>query len=305
MNCSLPLISLLSVTFSLSSVSAHADLTRLENIQVTSTVSADKIKRLQLDLNYLKSLQFNHADPEMISLMELQSATPESLLGWMEDRVHFIIDESLDLPSSVYASSGYYFYANPGVFPLLETPTQQASEQSIDADAKSTGKVMTVMSNVGGTIYLSGKASGQLLMLNIPGIGLAEVRSPRVGILKVGPGLFAKIFADPSLSPDSKPYITMRLATLFHEARHSDGNGESLSFLHAACPSGTYAGYLACDRNLNGPYQIQTKFINSLISACTDCTAGDLQAMRVLAADTASRQIAVSPDPNANDPISV
>jgi len=291
----LPMISkAIAVTSLLGTFAQSQASTKIENIQVSQDVPQNQVTRLQQDITLLKSMNFSQPDPELLSLMEIKDSSPGTLLAWMQARIHFIIDENFDLTKNIVIAKSSYNYPN-SIIPTMETPPKNPT----DGDTQS-GPVVTVMLNIGGAVYLMGKEQGSLLEMKIPGVGKEKMTSPRVGVLKVGQGLFAQLFKDPSLKPDSKPYVALRLATLFHEARHSDGNGASLGFLHAVCATGTYAGYSACDRNLNGPYQVETAFLKSMIQSCTDCSEGDKNAMLALAADAASRQIKFTADPNSD-----
>jgi hypothetical protein len=259
-------------------------------IPSVSSVPVDQSNRIEQDIQAMKKMSFAQSDPELLKLMELTDATPnltpDTLLNWMEARVHFFVDENFDLKTAVSLAQKNYAFPNPGVFPDETSP-----DETSDEDVSSGGDTIQVMTNIGAGIYESSKTLKDLVQINLPGIAVVPVTSPRIGLVRLGSGLFSQLYDDPSLSIDSKPYIAYRLSVLFHEARHSDGNGKSLGFFHAICPSGTFAGKAACDRNLNGPYQIQAKFLLSLISSCTDCSDGDTQAMQLIEADSASRQI--------------
>jgi hypothetical protein len=230
---------------------------KIENILVSSAVPDNQMSRIQADIDYLKTLDFSKADPDLLSLMGITTATPDTLLAWLETRVHYLVDENLNTDTAMApVANSTFVFPNPGILPVIEeapsTPATSTSTSTSNSTTNSTHEsdVVTVMLNIGGGIYLEGKFENKLMGLAIPGFGTIEVTSPRAGIIQVGAGMFAQLLPDDSLTPDSKPYITLRLSTLFHEAHHSDGNGTSLGFVHAICPSGTYAGYYACDRNL-------------------------------------------------------
>lgn len=289
--------SLILVGLSLQNARAQ---TQIETIAVSDAVAANQVGRLQSDFDYLKTLSILTPDPELLKLMQITDASPDTLLNWMEARVHYLVDENIDVKARIGGLQMNYPYENPGILPTLETPTKTPGNAFFDTFIASTPvakapEIFTVMTNIGFGLYYGGKLNQVLLSLNISGVGTIHLTSPRVGIVKVGKGLFAQMFEDSSIQPDAKPYIAMRLGTLFHEARHSDGNGKTLGFSHATCASGDFTGYAACDRNLNGPYQIQAKFVKTLITNCPNCTLGDTHSMQTLVADAASRQILVTP----------
>jgi hypothetical protein len=68
-----------------------------------------------------------------------------------------------------------------------------------------------------------------------------------------------------------------RLATLFHEARHSDGRGRYATFPHIQCPRGhELQGYPACDDIANGAYAVGVAVDELLVANCHTCTANEL-----------------------------
>lgn len=87
-----------------------------------------------------------------------------------------------------------------------------------------------------------------------------------------------------------------RMAVFFHEARHSDGNGKSLGFFHAVCPSGhDFQGSYACDRNLNGPYSIGAQMMKEFIKNCDECSVSEKEQMRLRYLDSMNRVLDNTP----------
>lgn len=83
-----------------------------------------------------------------------------------------------------------------------------------------------------------------------------DITSPRSGLVLLNP----EIFNFGELSENGNLSI---IATLFHEARHSDGNqhSNSLAFSHIKCPEylELYSGRYACDNVANGAYAVEAK----------------------------------------------
>ena len=148
-----------------------------------------------------------------------------------------------------------------------------------------------VMQNLGAALYILGKEHSTLIGFKVPDGDIVAVRSPRTGIIQIGEGLFQN--HDPSSKNlDSMSNRLFRLATFFHEAHHSDGNGESLTFEHALCPAGhLYAGYHACDRNLNGPYTIGATVMRMFANNCSECSVKQTEEMQLDSLDSFSRII--------------
>jgi hypothetical protein len=285
------------------SLTALAAVQQIDNIKIASSVPQDQAAQLIKDIQTLKTMTFSKPDPNMLTLMEIPDANASTLVSWMESRVNFIVDENFALDDTNITTSKQSFnYPNPNATPSIETPAPvQVPVPSPSQSPDASNQVQVLMLNIGAAIYYSGKEDSSLYDVQIPGVGTEAATSPRIGIIKIRSGMFNGLFTgdigkDPSTFINTMPYLALRLSTLIHEARHSDGNGTSLGFFHALCPSGIYANMNACDRNLNGPYQIETTFLNSFAQSCTTCSAGDTAAIQVIAADAASRQIVSTND---------
>jgi len=244
------------------------------------------------DLRRLDKMSLS-ASSEMLRIYGLKDGEGASLSSWLSERVQWVLSEDFNLEKSLRPSPATLFFRfpNPGIIPDIETPTKTAEPG---------GEVKTVMSNLGGALYLGGKQAGLLINVAIEGkVGGLDIRSPRTGLLKVGEGLFFKGGKLAKASPDFLSHY--RLSTLVHEARHSDGNGKSLGFLHATCPEGhDLAGYPACDRNLNGPYMVGALFSQAMAKDCDDCSEVDKELYQLVTADSFNRVIREYPDPNAD-----
>jgi hypothetical protein len=272
---------------------AHAG-TSIESIRVASTVPAAQSAQIASDLGFLRSYPLTQYDPPLLALMGIKDAATPTLLAWLEERVHYLVPEdypldgtTLDIVKQTYA------YPEPGILPVLENPTQSVDGVTPNPNvaADSHVVVVMVMANLSAAFYYDGKRARSLVATKIPGVGRVQVTSPRVGILKVGSGLLTTQFPGFTLDPKSVSAWAFRTAILFHEARHSDGHGPTMGFLHAICPSGDYAGYSACDRNLNGPYSIQASYTRTISDSCAGCTSSDQQILRTLILDADSRVI--------------
>jgi hypothetical protein len=88
----------------------------------------------------------------------------------------------------------------------------------------------------------------------------------------------------------------MRAETLFHEARHSDGHGKTLGFLHAKCPSyHDYAGLPACDLSTNGPYTIGALMFKYIMDSTADkSTEKTKKIQQLIYLDIANRTLSTS-----------
>jgi hypothetical protein len=155
--------------------------------------------------------------------------------------------------------------------------------------------------NIGTSVYLEGKYDRVPVGINIPAVGNIAVNSPRVGLIKLGEG-YSRTLAqsyytnpevfgsDPINNLDSEGNKIDRLSTLFHEARHSDGSGKHLGFVHANCPAGhDLAGLPACDDSNNGPYAVGAMALKVLYIQCSTCSTLEKTRLKVSILDSFSR----------------
>ncbi|MDZ4677188.1 MAG: hypothetical protein SGI74_06720, partial [Oligoflexia bacterium] len=197
-----------------------------------------------------------------------------------------------------------YSYENPDLFPDIDSEADTLSEvtlaplavpQENPIIAESNG--MVVASNVGTAIYLTGKQRRALIGYSFKTANNAVVlpiTTPRAGLMMIGRGLF--MIKINQTNPKSLADTILRTSVLLHEARHSDGNGKSLGFGHALCPQGhSYFGQgYACDRNINGPYNVEAAYLKQTRSDCVlnkTCTAEEAEGLALMAEDAYSRVI--------------
>lgn len=257
---------------------------RFRDIRFDGSVPSEQRKLLSSDLAALISYPVQD-DAESRRVMGLQQLSGESLMTWLEDRVQYVLGESYEIERNIVSTGRGYVYENPGEEPVIENPAR---------GPVSGGTVKTIMTNVGTAVYFAGRQSGMLLGFQTDGWDVVNMTSPRVGVIQVGEGLFlpGKVLKDPTSQASS----ISRLGTLFHEARHSDGHGKTLGFLHAVCPQGhDYEGYVACDRNLNGPYTVGAHVLRAIAVACTGCTDEQNEILKLRYLDSYGRVIHRTP----------
>jgi hypothetical protein len=256
------------------------------SVKVAADVPKEQYQLLEQDLHALLQEGLPAADAEMLRVLRITDASGSSLAAWLGDRIHYLVGEEFQISAeTLKILESHYNYPNATLLPVVERPSQVPGAAG--------SKMRTVMLNMTAAFYLAGKTQGSLLGAKINGIGVIPVTSPRVGILKIGEGLFSapgKYMQ--SFTPDSLARRNYRLATLFHEARHSDGNGKSMGFLHTICPEGhEFAGYSACDRNLNGPYTVGGLVGRATVESCKDCSPAEKDALKLATLDSFSRVI--------------
>lgn len=240
-------------------------------IKFDSSVPDNQKQLLIGDLQTIDSLTFSDVTQDDLNKIGLASLSADSLTQFLLARVKYIVGEGYDSSKQkIVVSNNFYYY-----------PTKWASTDAFF------DRVVTVMSNTGGAVYLSGKENNTLYSLKVDGDEVL-VNSPRVGVIKIGAGLFSNSRSK-SFPSDSLATRLIRLGTLFHESRHSDGNGSNAAFPHAQCTSGDFSGHYACEANLNGPYNLEAMLLNHFYRSCYGCSESELSAIQVSAADAASR----------------
>ncbi len=268
-------------------------------MSVDSGVPSDQARIIQQDQEYLRQLNFpnDSISAEARYLMGIQGQlSSKSLQSWLDERVSVVVSEGLDLRKSILVAPGTVTYPEAKIFPDREARVPVPADSGPAPTPKPGNSIRTeshpviVMANMGAAVYMMGKQSEQLLGLRLSDNSTMGIVSPHHGFIQIGEGLFMERMRVNPESAEMPANRIARLAVFFHEARHSDGHGKSLSFGHAYCPAGhAYAGYPACDRNLNGPYTVGAKMLKAMGHACTDCSVKDKTALSLMQADSMSR----------------
>ncbi len=284
----------------LASLLAASPLTNASDIIVSKGVKPKLREFIEKDLNVLENMKFTGTtSPEDLKIIGLDTLNAQSASAWLSERVNYVIEENafsvlkLLVKKVITVERTGVTFPNPDAIPygLNSTNNSLLNEQ----------EVFTIMSNIGAGIYLAGKQEGKVYGMKISR-GLlkksikAVVESPRVGIIQVGEGLFMREFSITKDNPSSMANSINRLATFFHEARHSDGNGVGLGFTHSLCPANhNFAGEAACDDNLNGPYTVGAIFMTEMLKSCGDkCNESEKEALRAQIFDSYYRVMKVN-----------
>ena len=285
--------------------SAHAlgRAQSLGTIQAENAVPKGQLALLSQDFEWLGTLQDLPPTQEFREVLGLESAAPASLSTWLSSRVRYVVAEDfkpslLNIRPYIFKKFDFpmtempdlEFPRNAENIPLIDPNTLPEGTPEGADEPEAGGKV--VMANLGSALYLGGKMSNVLLGVNLRGIGRIPVTSPRVGIIQIGEGLFHDGLFGKEIPNDSPIRRTFRMSTFFHEARHSDGNGKTLGFMHALCPRGhDYENSNACDRNINGPYTVGALMDEHIARACTECSEVEREAIRLFGLESRSRII--------------
>lgn len=257
-------------------------------IRYGSGVPMHQQQRLDQDLVILDSLKLKDSTGEMKRLFELNEVSSESVKKWLSERVRVIVDEKFQINETTVKMLGVGV-TYPGV---SATTNSMGPHDEKDETSDEPAGPQVVMSNLGGGLYMFGKSLSVFLGVDVAGVGVLEVKSPRLGLLQVGSGLFSTISSRMDKSAvENRLHSLFRLGTLLHEARHSDGSGKSLAFAHVLCPIGhDFVGVPACDTPSNGPYRLEALFLAAAKAACgEECSVKDKEIMDLLILDSESR----------------
>lgn len=314
------LTSIMSACFS-------AEVQAAVEIKYSAGVSEKHRQLLSVDLARIGTIRFSDSTGEVRRILKLPDMNGPSLEAWLQQRAQYIIDEKHPLNGlTLFALAAMEYPAAPvegpssfstptrknfsGVDGVLQVSSQEGSggggspstqssaeppnEQS-EEQVEESGPTI-VMGNIGAALYMAGRANKILVGFSMMGQGLVPIQSPRVGLFQVGRGMFMPLSSRwaPEVIEDFV-HSMFRIDTLFHEARHSDGNvrggPQQLGFAHEVCPDGhEFAGFPACDLPSNGPYRIGSLILKAAIEGCgPNCTTRDTEILTLLYADSMSR----------------
>lgn len=247
-------------------------------IYFDSSLPALQTSALKNDLSYLFQNTVKEVDPRLQEITGIVEVDGPEMYNWLYNRVKYIIGEDYNIWHRRNALT-----RRRHTFP--STPLPDFMTKSHDSFYG-----VVIMSNAGAELYLRGKRDKTLrgIKLNRKEI---FATSPRVGILQVGSGLFMdKFLINNELNSEANKI--KRLGTLFHEARHSDGNSKHIGFHHDKCPSGhPLSGLNACESSANGSYTTEAVTTKTLLLNCLTCSEEDRTKLTTLIADAYSRVV--------------
>lgn len=238
-----------------------------KEIKYDPSVPSDQRSTLEADIAAVDQLTIS--DNSEADVLGISDFGAKSLTDWLKTRTKYIVGEKFSYTAARTVIASNYSYS----------PSTFAQTGYID-DAFRTSAV-TIMSNIGAQTYLDGKTGNKVYEMQVAG-DKVKIDTARRGIFQIGEGLFdAQKLDFSALESNANRYL--RIATLFHEARHDDSNGESLVFAHAKCPSdyskpGLRNSY-ACENYKNGPYNVGRVVLKKMREQCPDCTSAEKDAL--------------------------
>lgn len=251
-----------------------SSLPKAMSLKYDISVPSNQEKLLEQSLRVLSTLKFQDEKTQSSQLIDQRDFSNASLVGFLNKRAKLIVGQYFSLFSVKIAKDNYNY------FPI------SVAELGISFEEEGVAAT-TIMDNLGAAVYIHGKKEEELYRIPTSH-GDFDVKSPRVGLLRIGPGLFNE-FTVPNSTQNAWANDLLRLSVLFHEARHSDGHDENLAFQHEKCRGGDYHGLPACDKCKNGPYALQSVLLGKMIETCSQCTEKEKEILRLFSADLASR----------------
>ncbi len=262
-----------------SAISTGYAAEKFAGIQFDSSVPNSQMNSMKEDLKYL--FKSSSQNEELKQILETNNTSGAVLYNWIYNRIKYIIGESYVIGGRNFLSRGLFWSG----FKFPNTPLPV-----IDRGNNENFGSAVVMSNIGANLYYSGKKFNELKGIRLDGEKV-YAKSTRVGILQIGEGLFSNITAINQIE-NSEANKIQRLGTLFHEARHSDGQGRHLGFLHKKCPMGhDFSGLFACESYGNGAYKTGALTRKAFLQDCRTCTIEDKTKLEASIADALSRVV--------------
>jgi hypothetical protein len=264
------------------SLSTHA----ASDIILSSKIKLKLRKKITQDLAVLDTFPFrSNTDLKTLRVLGIADLTTETASTWLNDRVKYIVEEKLVSKKSLSVEQENVDYPSPLIRPFSDYETTTQAPPSL-----------VTMTNIGSAFYIQGKSEHKLFALKVsqpfPKKSIqVRIDSPRAGIIQIGAGLFAPELAINRLDDKALANSIFRLVFFFHEARHADGNAESLGFTHSICPKGhDYQDEPACDESLNGAYSVGAVMARELMLSCDErCSERDKEMLKLFLIDNYNR----------------
>lgn len=290
---------------SLLALSTTLSVASASDIMLSRSIKPELRHKIERDLKVIENFKFaGKANQATLKTMGLFSLNAASVTDWLNQRVNYVVSENalslfnLLVKRVVYVERENVDFPNSHIIPhsMQNEIRKNYVESGFNAE-----EGFTVMSNIGTALYVGGKNERQVYGMKISRGLLRKsekvaVTSPRAGIIQIGEGLFAPELTVNRENEEALSNSIFRLGTFFHEARHSDGNGVSLGFMHSLCPAQhDYAGQPACDENLNGPYTVGALIMAEMAKTCEDsCTEKDKETLKLMVIDSANRVMPIT-----------
>lgn len=261
---------------------SHMVLDRFVSATAQENLTRDfkRIERFDLTTNTAN-------DSSLKNLLEVQDLSGATLSAWLKARVRYLLSPDLSnyrVGTLDASSRSLYVSRLPG---LDEAETENMAAAMMGTRLYEIGKTLRAQDpNVD---YLMIEVNNTWVHLN----------TQRNGVMQIGPALFDPKFMPNPSNPGAYANTAVRVETLFHEARHADGNevSGSFGFYHSICPAGSgvareFVDKAACDDNANGPYTVGAQIVKAYLAKCGElCSAQDRSVLQAFMLDSLSRVV--------------
>ena len=147
--------------------SPASDVEKVGRIRFDPDLSPQERGAFVAAMEFLDSLTNVRSNSDLLRFMRISRFDSPNVRAWLEERVQYIVPDSVGMGRVKTLETGYSGYENPGSVPgLLQGCLTNASESKV------------VMSNVGTMMYLIGKVKKVLFGLDTDGTGVIPLRAP-------------------------------------------------------------------------------------------------------------------------------
>jgi hypothetical protein len=262
------------------------------SIQLDPRLSPDEKSLVAHDLDTIRTYDIE-AEPGSNFDKAFQGTSTAGVSQYLNTRVSYII------PASV----------NPEDQLVRLNSMERVGEQTAPSISPGLGRVAdsqvyVVALNIGTLVWFNALLALPEKLGFMIGDRAVPITSSRLGIVQLGKGYTVKKGNEYAFPP------LARIATLVHEARHSDctgglaqadleklraqdiPDGHGCGHLHVVCPPGhPYAGIYACDDLAWGAYSIEAIYAAAILKHCQNCTVEDQGIAEGVEVDSLSRLI--------------
>lgn len=261
---------------------SHMVLDRFVSATAQENLTRDfkRIERFDLTTNTAN-------DASLKNLLEVQDLSGATMSAWLKARVRYLLSPDLSkyrVGTLDASSRSLYVSRLPG---LDEEETKNMAAAMMGTRLYEIGKNLRAQD-----------ASVEYMMIEVNNAWI-HLNTQRNGVMQIGPALFDPQFMPNPTNPAAYANTAVRVETLFHEARHADGNevSGSFGFYHAICPEGAgvakeFEKKAACDDNANGPYTLGAQILKAYLANCGEfCSAQDRSVLQAFMLDSLSRVV--------------
>jgi len=248
----------------------------------------DPILEIMMDFKYLNQSSLPN-DLQMAKKWQIKDTSAGSWMNWFSERVKVIT--AADHSRNEFWTKRFTIEKQ---FPFFE-------KMLIAQNTNSSDNGESVASNVTSDLILRMGPQDPLQAYSTLIGGL------HFGLVKISAAFLSDNYSLKISDKNRFSFISRvyRLSTLLHEARHSDGNGDHVTFGHSLCPKEhPYSGVEICDRSQNGPNSVAADFIDLYIKGCRSganaiCTDSELDRLEGLKLKNLS--VVLTPDQYKTD----